>query len=127
MIRSQYHFRMSSQGLLAWDVRRLVELSAELEVLSVPISEIGELDENYWYAYEGQVPTCRSLIEHSMLINQADLSYPIILDAEGRVMDGMHRVCKAFQIGEPYIRAVRFIETPTPDHVGREPNELPYD
>ena len=127
MIRAQYHFRSSSEGLLAWDVRRLVKLSSKLEVLSIPVSQIGELDENYWYAYDGQVPTCRSLTEHFSLINQADLSYPIILDAEGRVMDGMHRVCKAVLIGDASIRAVRFIETPPPDYIGRAPNELPYD
>lgn len=31
-IRAQYHFRASEQGLLAWDVRRLVRLSRDLPV-----------------------------------------------------------------------------------------------
>jgi|GEM_PF-5678144 len=29
VIRAQYHFRASEQGLLAWDVRRLVRLSRD--------------------------------------------------------------------------------------------------
>ena len=127
MIRAQYYFRPSDDGLLAWDVRRLVELSRGLKARRVRLSGIRELDENHWYAYEGQIPTCRSIVEHAKLIDEADLGYPIILDADGRVMDGMHRVCKALRDGESYIQAVKFAETPPPDYVGRQPDELPYD
>ncbi len=127
MIRAQYHFRPSPDGLLAWDVRRLIELSSELAVEQVELAGIRELDENHWYAYGGQTPTCRSIVEHIMLIDEADLNFPIILDAEGRVMDGMHRVCKALQRNQSHIPAVRFSETPAPDYVGKGPDELPYD
>jgi hypothetical protein len=127
MIRAQYHFRPSADGLLAWDVRRLVELSRGLTERRIRLASIRELDENHWYAYDGQVPTCRSIIEHARLIDEADLGYPIILDADGRVMDGMHRVCKAVLDGDTHINAVRFAETPLPDYVGRQPDDLPYD
>ena len=127
MIRAQYHFRPSPDGLLAWDVRRLIELSSDLAVEHVELAGICELDENHWYAYEGQTPTCRSIVEHIKLIDEADLNFPIILDAEGRVMDGMHRVCKALQQDQSHILAVRFSETPGPDYVGKGPDELPYD
>ncbi|HEG4446175.1 TPA: hypothetical protein SD616_001414, partial [Aeromonas hydrophila] len=36
-IRAQYHFRASEQGLLAWDVRRLVRLSRDLPVQAVAL------------------------------------------------------------------------------------------
>ncbi len=127
MIRAQYHFRPSSEGLLAWDVRRLIELSRGLPVATVPISQIAELDENYWYAFEGQVPSCRSIIEHIELIAESTFEHPIILDADGKVMDGMHRVCKAVLQDRTNIEAVRFLVTPEPDYVGRQPAELPYD
>jgi len=39
----------------------------------------------------------------------------IILSSEGWVMDGMHRVAKAFIEGLKCIRAVQFPETPAPD------------
>jgi len=29
------------------------------------------------------------------LIDEVDIGYPIILDRNGRVIDGMHRVCRA--------------------------------
>ncbi len=61
------------------------------------------------------------------LIEEADLSYPIIIDPEGRVMDGMHRVCKAVQEGKDTVPAVRFATLPEPDYVDCAISELPYD
>ncbi len=126
MIRSQYHFRPSADGLLAWNVGRLIALSQGLPVERIALSRIAEVDENHWYAAEGQAPTCRSILGHIALIEAADLSFPILLDAGGRLMDGMHRVCKAIRRGESHIAAVRFPETPPPDHIGQRPEDLPY-
>ena len=66
-------------------------------------------------------------MEHCSLIVQADLAYPVILDQSGRVMDGMHRICKALMQGIPRVSAVQFVSDPEPDYVGREPESLPYD
>lgn len=127
MIRAQYFFRQSARGLLAWDIRRLVELTRDFPVEQVPIAGIAELDETHWYGHEGDMPTCRSILKHMDLVDAADLGYPIILDQSGRVMDGMHRVCKAVREGRSTIPAVRFAADPDPDYVGRNPEELPYD
>jgi hypothetical protein len=126
MIRPQYHFRPSKEGLLAWNVRRLIELSEGLQAQRIALSSVDEVDENHWYAFGEQLPTCRSILEHLRLIEEADLTFPIILDADGRLMDGMHRVCKAIRRGDTYILAVQFAETPKPDYVGRRPEDLPY-
>ena len=127
MIRPQYFFRQSDQGLLAWDVFRLIELSRNLPVENVSLSTIAEVDETHWYQHEGASPTCRSLLEHMRLIEAVDTRFPIILDQDGRVMDGMHRVCRALRDGETGVSAVRFGTTPEPDYVGLGPDELPYD
>jgi hypothetical protein len=127
MIRAQYYFRQSDQGLLAWDVRRLVELARDLPVEHVQLADIAELDEAHWYKHEGDSPTCRSLLDHMRLIDEVDLSHPIILNRDGRVMDGMHRVCRAVREGKVSVPAVRFVTDPEPDFVGREPDDLPYD
>ena len=127
MVRTQYFFRDSDRGLLAWDVRRLVELSRDFPVEELRVSDIAEIDENHWYAHEGDSPTCQSLLNHMRLIEEADLSYPIIVDSYGRVMDGMHRVCKAVVEGKDTILAVRFTTLPEPDYVGCEADKLPYD
>lgn len=126
-IRAQYFFRQSEKGLLAWDVRRLVTLSSDFPVEHIPVANIAELDETHWYQHEGDSPTGRALLRHMQLIDEADLRYPIILDEDGRLMDGMHRVCKAAKQGLDLIRAVRFATNPDPDFVGCDPAELPYD
>jgi len=123
-MRKQYYFRPSNRGLLAWDVDRLIQLSSKLPSKHVALTEIRELDEA-WIG-EGESQTWREMIEHIKLIEEADLSFPIILSASGEVMDGMHRVAKAALQGRAGIEAVRFSEDPEPDHVGRGPTELPY-
>lgn len=123
-MRKQYYFRPSSRGLLAWDVDHLIELSRTLPRKYVPLGDIQELNEACFG--KGEPPTWSAMIDHIRLIEEADLSFPIILSARGRVMDGMHRIAKAVLQGRPSIEAVQFVEDPTPDHVGREPTELPY-
>ncbi|GAM58435.1 hypothetical protein JCM19231_2916 [Vibrio ishigakensis] len=126
-MRQQYHFRRSQQGqLLIWDVIKLIELAREFEVMSVPLESIKELDEAFWYDLGGAKPTCRNVAEHAKLIQQTDLSYPILLCSEGRVMDGMHRVCKALINGDSHIKAVRFPNVIEPHFIDVDPDTLPY-
>ena len=123
-MRKQYYFRASSRGLLAWDVDRLVQVSNAFPRKQVPLDTIRELDEP-WHD-EGEPATWRRMIEHITLIDEADLSFPIILSSNGAVMDGMHRVAKAVRQGRKVIEAVQFDQDPEPDYVGRGPDELPY-
>ena len=125
-MRKQYHFWPSPEGLLAWDVDRLIDLSNDFPRTRVALDSIREIDEVYWFDDEDERPTCRKLIVHLRLIDEADLSCPIILGADGRVMDGMHRVAKALLQKKAEIDAVRFERDPKPDYVGRKPSELPY-
>ncbi len=126
MLRAQYHFRTSPEGLLAWDVRRLIRIASELPVRQIKVASIDEINEDHWYAHGATKPTCKSIVEHCSLIQSAELSYPIILDSRGRVMDGMHRVCKAFMEGRTHVLAVQFPHDPEPDFINREPESLPY-
>ncbi|MGA7108564.1 MAG: hypothetical protein WBV28_22070 [Terracidiphilus sp.] len=125
-MRAQYHFRMLPQGLCAWDVRRLLELSRFLTVERVPLAEIRELDEPYWCGESQGQMTCRAMVEHARLIEECDLAHPVILSSDGRVMDGMHRICKALLLGHESVEGVRFVRDPEPDHVGVAPDDLPY-
>ena len=126
-MRKQYHIRDSERGLLAWDVDRLIRLTSEQEPVDMPLESIRELDENFWFSGDGDTPTCRRVADHMQLINETDLSHPIILDPDGRVMDGMHRVCKALIRGSKTIKAVRLSVMPEPDFVGVPVDELPYE
>ncbi len=126
-MRKQYHLRPSPIGLLAWDVDRLIDLAAHLPHAEVPLGAIRELDEPFWFSGDSEVATCRAVADHARLIFEVDLRYPIILGADGRVMDGMHRVAKAYLEGRPTILAVQLEVDPEPDYVGVYETALPYD
>ncbi len=125
-MRKQYHFRQSERGLLAWDVDRLVRLASGLTPIDLPLAAIRELDEAFWFSGNGDSPTCRRIAEHAKLIEETSLDHPIIIDPEGRVMDGMHRVCKALINGFTIIKAVRLPTMPEPDFAGVAMDQLPY-
>lgn len=124
-MRKQYHFWPGVTGLDAWDVDRLIDLAAGLPVEELAIPDIDEIDSVYWFD-EWQRPTVRNVVDHFRLVQEVDLSYPIILGPDGRVMDGMHRVARALLDGRPTIRAVRLPIIPEPDYRDCRPDELPY-
>jgi hypothetical protein len=124
-VRKQYHFWPGQDGLDAWDVDRLVELCEGLPVEEVRLDEIGEIDSVYWFD-ASQRPTVRKVVEHMRLVGEVDLSYPIIVGPDGRVMDGMHRIARVLLDGGTTIAAVRLPVLPPSDYRGCRPDELPY-
>jgi hypothetical protein len=125
-MRKQYHLRQSPCGLLAWDVDRLIALTADLIPQTMPLAAIRELDEPFWFGGGSEAATCRAVADHARLIAETDLSYPIILGADGRVMDGMHRVARAYLEGRDVIMAVQLTVDPAPDFIGVDEAALPY-
>lgn len=124
-MRRQYHSQCVGGRNLIWDVHRLVSLTQNYPVQQIPLSQIAELDESFWF--EGELATCRAVALHAKLIQETDLAYPIILSSSGRVMDGMHRVCKALLENRPTVAAVRFVKDPEPDYIDADIEALPYD
>ncbi|GAA1134463.1 chromosome partitioning protein ParB [Kribbella jejuensis] len=94
---------------------RLWKLSEGLPVESVPIDSIQEFDQDCWFG--GRPVTCRMVAEHAARIHKADLRYPVILSADGRLMDGGHRIAKAWLSGATTIKTVRFPTDPAPDYI----------
>jgi len=125
-MRKQYHLRQSPAGLLAWDVDRLIALTADLIPQTMPLAAIRELDEPFWFGGGSEAATCRAVADHARLIAETDLSYPIILGADGRVMDGMHRVARTYLEGRDVIMAVQLTVDPAPDFIGVDEAALPY-
>jgi hypothetical protein len=123
-MRKQYFFRPTAGGYSAWDVDRLIQLTASFPRQRVALSALRELNEP-WFGTD-EAATWVALIEHVKLMDAADLSFPIILAADGRVMDGMHRVAKALRVGLTDIEAVQFTVDPPPSHVNVQPIDLPY-
>src|SRR4051794_10471382 len=121
-MRTQYHAQPGASGVDAWDVARLIELSRDLPVEQVALDSIEQIDTVYWT----EPFTVRKLAEHVRLVQDVDRSYPIILAADGRVMDGMHRIVRALLNGDESIGAVRFAVTPAPDYRNCRLEDLPY-
>ena len=125
-MRKQYSFWPGNEGLDAWDVDKLIELSRGLPIEEVDIGSIDQVDTNYWFSDDLWPPTVRLIIEHVQLIQEVDISYPIILGPGGRVMDGMHRVARAMLDGRSTISAVRLDDLPAPDYRNCTPRDLSY-
>lgn len=92
--------------------------------MDVPLSAIWEIDTVYWFDEVTGPATVRAVAEHADLIQKADLSQPIILGSDGRVMDGMHRVARAFLKGLQTIKATQFEVDPPPNHFNCTPSDL---
>lgn len=86
-------------------VSKLIEVAKDLEPFDIPLIGLN-------IANLIDIHTMKDFVGHMMRVMEVDLSYPIILDDEGFIMDGRHRVAKALLEGRTTIRAVRFDETP---------------
>lgn len=86
-----------------------------LPVARVLIERNAEFDQDCWFG--GRAPTRREVAEHSKRIQQADLAYPVILASDGQLMDGGHRIAKAWLAGHAVVNAVRLPVDPVPDWV----------
>ena len=78
--------------------------------MDVPINHL-----SLYYSYEKL--TLREMVMHMKAVNNSDLDSPIILDEDGELMDGRHRLMKAMLLGVDAIKVVRFDENPSPDKV----------
>lgn len=94
-------------GKNRWSVLRLQGLARDLPVMEILLDGL-----NVYNHYENL--TLREMAMHVKGVNEADLTFPIILDEDGEIMDGRHRIMKAMIEGAKTIKAVRFDENPSP-------------
>jgi hypothetical protein len=102
-----YKDQMCNLGKHHWSVARLIKLAENLTVFDAPVDAL-----NIWHCYEKL--TLRDMVMHFNAVNNANLYFPIILDEDGDLMDGRHRIMKAIMLGHKTIKAVRFDENPEP-------------
>jgi hypothetical protein len=100
---------------LLWYTEGLWQKAEKLTPFEIEVASIKELDENCWFG--STPPTLREVLLHHERIQKADLDYPIILNHDGSLMDGGHRLCKAVLQGRTRIRAVQFPTMPDPDEI----------
>lgn len=95
-------------GNYRWRISRLVKLAEDLKPFKLPLKHINSC------GIHPQPKTTLEYIKGVKRLLQADLKYPIILDDEGGIMDGRHRLLKAMLKEKDFVMAVRFKEDPEP-------------
>lgn len=89
-----------------YNVYAACQLSSDLPIVELRIDQM----------YLAYVSPCKdtfsSFVSHCRAVNDADLSYPILLTATGAILDGKHRLAKAILEGRETIAARRFTVDP---------------
>ncbi|MCK5015926.1 MAG: hypothetical protein KAS32_02550 [Candidatus Peribacteraceae bacterium] len=96
-----------------WDISELIERAKDLKVMEIPM-------EHLTIGSKIAGLRLRKFVSHMKMVLDADLSYPIILDEDGYILDGRHRMAKALLEGHETIKAVRFEEDPAPSYYKEE-------
>lgn len=101
-------------GKQVWKVTSLIHhvKKENLEVFDLPLCCIN-LATTVW----GSDLRIKGFAGHLKRTMDADLDNPVILDDDGFIMDGWHRVAKALFLGHSTIKAVRFNTTPNCDYM----------
>ena len=102
-------------GKKVWLVTSLIHhvKKENLEVFDLPLCCIN-LATTVWEIGDLKI---KEFAKHWQRAAETNLDNPIILDDDGFIMDGWHRVAKALFLGHPTIKAVRFDTTPDCDYV----------
>jgi hypothetical protein len=105
-----------------WTMRTIWAAAEGKPAVTVAIEDLNILDAVVWFGGPKNVePTVRRVAERARDISSADLSYPIIMTRSDDVLDGAHRIAKAYLQGERTISAVVIDDYPPPDGVADVP------
>ena len=99
------------EGNKVWLITSIIEKSKDLEVFDLPLRCFC-IGSDIWKP----IRTAIDLARHMKRVQEVSLEYPVILDEEGFIMDGWHRVAKDLLEGLSTIKAVRFDKTPPCDY-----------
>lgn len=105
-----------------WRIETLWAAAEGLPSRNLPLEEIPWQDDGCFIL--GDPPTWGAFAVHVRRAMDADLTYPIIVGPNGDVMDGMHRVVRAFVEGRDHVHGVVLTDVPPPDRITpRPPND----
>lgn len=111
-----------TSGNKNWYVSNLWKQSKDLPIVEYEVSKLYPLlDEwlnEHITPYKSNEPVLLLNKSHFTRIHEADLKYPIILSSSGKVlMDGYHRLFKAWLAVYKTIKVVKFDKNPQPDFI----------
>jgi len=110
-INIERHWEFDSNQVYETDGKKYfihdaLRLAKDLEVKELKISEM-------YIAYPSpNNETLRSFVMHMKMVNESDLDFPILMNQDGSVIDGRHRLAKALLEGHETIKVKRFDEDP---------------
>lgn len=99
-------------GDKVWLVSNLIARSKGLVPFDLPLAAVFA-GANTWEP----ITSAYALAKEMRRVLDVDPSYPVIMDEEGYIMDGWHRVARALVDGKATIPAVRFAVTPPHDYL----------
>ena len=110
------HLALKTDGHIVkiFDIHRLWKLAEHLPVTERHVSEFDLATAFPWFLTNAP-PTVAEIIDHMRRIMRAELDYPVMLDANGGVLDGIHRIAKCVIEDIPVVKCVQFSEGPVPD------------
>lgn len=95
-----------------WKTSTLIRESGPLRAHRFYLNQVSSKHPLAWH-----VNNVSNILAHLNRIHNADMSMPIILRADGCIMNGLHRVVRALYEGRNYVLAKQFIKNPKPDFV----------
>jgi hypothetical protein len=105
-------------GTPYWTMHTIWAAAKGKPELSVAIAELNLLDAVVWFGGPKNIePTIRRVAERARDIFNADFNCPIIMTRSGEVLDGAHRIAKAYLQGLQTITAVVLDDYPPPDGI----------
>ena len=98
-----------------WRIQTLWDAAADLPVQTVSLDAIPWREDGCHNL--SHPPLWGEIAAHCKRSIEADLSYPIIVDQNWQVVDGMHRLVKAHMTGQQAIQVVQLTDMPVPDRI----------
>jgi len=95
-----------------WRVDTLIKAADVLDTFRLHLSRISTGHLIAWH-----MSNVHDVLNHLTRIRNANLSVPIILRVDGKVMNGWHRIIRAMYEGKRYILAKQFVANPQPDFI----------
>ena len=77
----------------------------------LPVQEM-PLDQVYTAYCSPAEDTLRDFVAHCRMVNDADLAFPVLMNENGALIDGKHRLAKAMMLGEKTLKFRRFDTDP---------------
>lgn len=100
-----------------WYVPKLIEAAKDLPVFDLPLCAL------YIGVQPWDLEDIADFAYHAKRALDTDLAHPVLLNPNGYIVDGWHRVVRALIEGKPTIKAKRFEDFPPPDGNEKPPEK----